>query len=359
MKKKFIFIVLMLVFFTIFPEKVGVLREVLKPQSFEVINGKIYIVEGAHIFIYSADDGTLIKKFGSKGEGPGELSVRPIIANSVFIQPKAIFAVGINKVIYYDLQGNFIRELKKPRHLIRVFPVAKNYAVNKLIPGDKGNRISVVAVHDKNLKEKKELCRQEVSNRRADVFMAVDTIQLSVFNDKIYVEDSKKGFIINVYDPEGTLISNIEKKNPPLKVTNIHKEELIEDLKNDPLAQSRSKAVGGWEAFEKRLTFNWPEVFPSIKDLVVTKNKIYVQTFNNKNKNTEYKVLDPDGQNMKSVFLPKLQEPSFVGSSIGLGRRFYGFHNEKFYFLYENEDEEEWEVHSLELKSQPVVEVEK
>lgn len=48
--------------------------------------------------------------------------------------------------------------------------------------------------------------------------MIMDFINYVVVDDKIFIEESPKGFIIEVYNIEGHHLYNIEKKNQPLKV---------------------------------------------------------------------------------------------------------------------------------------------
>ena len=60
----------------LFAEEVTLL-EIFNPSSIKVDDQNIYIAQGENIFIYSAKDFKLIKKFGRLGEGPQEFK-KPI-----------------------------------------------------------------------------------------------------------------------------------------------------------------------------------------------------------------------------------------------------------------------------------------
>lgn len=78
MKTKLVLIEFLLLTSLIFPGKVAVLPEVKRP-AFDIIvdNNELFLVECATIYIYSLTDFKLKKKFGRRGEGPGEFKVHP------------------------------------------------------------------------------------------------------------------------------------------------------------------------------------------------------------------------------------------------------------------------------------------
>lgn len=345
MRKAVIFLLIMFCSSLIFAEKTGELLQVLRPQNLEVGGNRLYVSEGAEIHVFSLKDLSLICRFGKKGEGPGELQVNPFIANNITEYPAYLFVQAFNKILYFNHDGNFVREQRKVPSLFRILPVGKNFIVNKIVPGEKQQQISVAAIHDAQLKEIKELCRQEVSTRGSNMFMAADTIQFAVYKDKVYLENSKKGFVIEVYDQTGALQETIKKEIPPLTLTDNHRNELIEDLKNDPLAAAQIKNVGSWEEYKKLLNLHWPRYSPPIRDIVVSGNRIYLQTFNTREREVEFVVLAIDGQEIKRVFLPRVKEPSLLGRLVGRGTRLFDIEEDKYYYLYENEDEEVWELH--------------
>ena len=70
-----------------FAEKAAVLPELSDPASFHIDGERIYIVERTTIHIYSSKDYTLIKKFGKRGEGPGEFRTGQESSVLLYVQP--------------------------------------------------------------------------------------------------------------------------------------------------------------------------------------------------------------------------------------------------------------------------------
>lgn len=299
----------------------------------------------------------MIKKFGKKDDGPGELRSGRYISNSISIYPGYLLVGGVSedvegliKIIYFTHDGKLIKEKRTWPQMFRVHPVGKNFAVNRLHNDAKGNQVSILAIYDADLKEKKELCWQKVSLNPKKFFLVADTIQFTVFNGKIYLENSKKGLVVEVFDPEGNLVSTIKKNIKPIKLTDSHKKKFIEEFKQDPLVKYNAAQLVGIDVYLKHFNILWPDFIPLIKDIIVTGDRLYLQTFNEKDNKVEYVIMDIKGNNQKSVFLPKVMSPPFIGRLIGKGIRFFDIENDKFYYIVENEEEEEWEVHVEKIK---------
>ncbi len=79
--KGFTIIVIILLFFVgsfgelLMAKKVVTLSGILAPSDIKIDEERIYITQHEEIYIYSLKDYRLIKKFGRKGEGPGEFKL--------------------------------------------------------------------------------------------------------------------------------------------------------------------------------------------------------------------------------------------------------------------------------------------
>ena len=62
----------------LWPEKTAVLPELQRPNMVLADSKQLYVADGASVLIYSLKDLKLRKKFGRKGEGPGEFKVSPM-----------------------------------------------------------------------------------------------------------------------------------------------------------------------------------------------------------------------------------------------------------------------------------------
>jgi hypothetical protein len=76
MKRKAYWILFLILFTGLcFAEKVASFTEFTNPYESQVDVDRFYISEDTSIYIYSLKDYKLIKKFGKKGEGPGEFLI--------------------------------------------------------------------------------------------------------------------------------------------------------------------------------------------------------------------------------------------------------------------------------------------
>ena len=57
-----------------------------------------------------------------------------------------------------------------------------------------------------------------------------------------------------------------------------------------------------------------------------------------------------DGKTLKTLHLPMVRSSTFAAEMVGLGLKFYAIENNRFIYLVENQEEEEWEVHVLDIK---------
>ncbi len=70
-------------------------------------NNSLLLDLSNHRFLILDQTGKLLKNFGNKGEGPGEMTMNFAM---VFVAEQRIIMVDINKIIYFDSFGNFIEE---------------------------------------------------------------------------------------------------------------------------------------------------------------------------------------------------------------------------------------------------------
>ena len=105
--------------------------ELKKPDAIEVDGEQIYITEGTTIFIYSAKDFALQKKFGKKGEGPREfLPSRSIRAGMLLlaVRPGEILVNSLRKLSLFTREGVFKKEIKMTTPGFGMFtPIGKQY----------------------------------------------------------------------------------------------------------------------------------------------------------------------------------------------------------------------------------------
>ncbi len=329
-------------------EQTYTLTEVLKPDQLVVSGDRCFILQGATVFIYDLKEMTFIKKFGKKGEGPGEILSVPFISNGITAFDNKILIDAINKAVIFNNDGTFVKEFKKKGRVANVLPVGDGYVVTRLKPPseDRKKVFAAVTLVDAEINVSKELHLHPMARQGRDVQMLSDVVYMGVYENKIFVEKSTEGFVIDVYDSKGNALYTIRKDIPPLKVTAKDKEIILQEFLNDRVVQFQMKQLGEtWEQFKKRINIRYPDTFSPIRDILVRDGKIYVRTYITKDGKEKYHILDLKGNELKTVFLPKPILAALVMRLVNRPVRFYDIAGDYFYYLVENEDEEEWEIH--------------
>ena len=110
------------------------------------------------------------------------------------------------------------------------------------------------------------------------------------------------------------------------------------------------KQFGSLERVKSIYQLEFPDYLPAFESMVTSGQKICTRTFNKKDDKEEYLVMDLKCNQLQELYIPQLQQRQLVDVQFGLARYFYSIDNNKFYYLIENEDDEEWDIHALELK---------
>ena len=354
MLKKIVFISLMVLGFSLlFSKNIGPVPGVLKPNMMEVAGDELYIVEGAVISIYSLNDLQLIRRFGRDGEGPGELKVVPYYNNRVSVFPDFILAESVDKLVYFSKKGDFIKQMRKPVESAFFTPVGNNFVGKKVKP-DPEQKINfvVIALYGPEHYEIKELYRQkfaqQVNGRNVTIQLFVDLVNFQVWDNKIFIEKSPEGFVIDVFNSNGKALYQINREYDKIKVTDAHKEAALKEIKEDPTIKRQIKQFGSWENLQKMMKFTFPDFLPPIQNMEIADGRIYARTFQKKNNNDEYLVMDLEGKMLRKTYIPRVHPLSLKDQLIGVKRAV--IKNEKLYYLKENEEQEVWELHVNEIE---------
>jgi hypothetical protein len=346
MKRWLIFLLVMVMVGGLpYAEKLGTLTRVLRPEMIEISDNELYVVEEASIFVYSLEDLRFIRKFGQKGEGPGELKVNPAVTNFLVPLADSVFIVGFDKAIRFSKTGQVIKEFRFPTFTNYLCPLGKNYVGIRFKPGDKGKADLAVVIFDQDFKVIKELYVQPLSGGQNLIDLTIDSLNISIYNEKIFIEQSPKGFLISVFDTGGNQLYQVKKEYEKIKFTEKHEETALNRLKQD----RQIKALG-WENFKKLVKIIHGDFLPTIQDMTVADNHIYVKTPHKKNDDAEFIIMDLKGNTLKKVYLPEVKKTKVLDEVLGRPARFYKIYRNKFYYLHENEEVEEWELYVEPIK---------
>jgi len=320
----------------------------MKPQMLVVKGDRFYVSEGAKFSIYSLKDQKLIKSFGKKGEGPGELIELQHYPNKISVQGDQIFVTGIGKAITFSKTGEFIREFKTTQSVFQLIPAGENFIAKEFAQSTDGKvRYMTIALYNSEMKKLKELYRQKWAQQEGSpgiiVDMSPDFTSIAIEDNKIFIEKSVEGFLIDAYDFNGNKLYSIKKDLPQRKVTSDDRENLEAQIRDDPQTKTQASRMGGWNEMKKFIKMNFPDYFPAIKSIEASGKKIYVRTNNTKDDKDEYIVMDLKGNILRTIFIPGKFETSIL--ALISGGKLSCIENGKLYYLIENEDEEEWELH--------------
>jgi hypothetical protein len=325
----------------------------MKPDNITVYGSELYVVAGAEISVYSLNDLGLIRKFGKKGDGTGELQVIPnIYYNRVVVTPTTILVESFNKVIFFSKEGKPVKEKEKIEQIAQTVPVGENFAVEKFAPGADGAIYSVIALYNPDMEQVKELYRQKFVQQgtpgAVKLDMVMDFVDFKVYEDKIFIEESAGGFVIEVFDGKGEKSYRIEHEYEKINVTAEHKEAIIRRFKNDPSIVEQGKVFGGWEGIKKLFTMKFPGTFPAIRGLEVSGGKLYARTFKVVENKDEYVIMDLKGKIIKRVYVPAFENVSITGEL--LGAKLHTLQNDRLYYLVGNEAGEAWDLYVEETR---------
>lgn len=327
----------------IYSEKMGVLDGLYLPVMLEVAHGRVYCVQETTVYSYDLNTLKLQKKFCKKGEGPGEQKLNPGISNFIVPLDKTIMFVGMDKAIVYSPDGTMEREFRiPPMSCNNLYPLGNGlYLGVKFEMDESTGRANLVAgIFNEKFEMKNELYRQKFTGGQNLINLTADGISVAVDKDKILIEQSGEGFAVSIFDLQGKLIRTIKKDVLPEKFSKIHEENAMTQLQNNPAL----KGIG-WENFKKMVKFIHDDYLPPIKDMVVDQNRIYLMTNKLKDGQQGFMVMDQEGKVLKEVFLPQPLATDFVSVIFGRPTRYYKIYNGKYYYLKENAENENWELH--------------
>ena len=325
-------------------EKIGSLMEVNRPGMIQVDGTNLYITDGANILIYDLKSLKLQTKFGKIGEGPGELMMNDAFSLQIVRLPEELLAFGINKAILFGLTGDFIREFRVPFGIFYIYPLTEGYIGMQMKNLEDRQPQLTMNIYDKDLTITKEIYAQDLSGAQNQINLTFDGINFAIHREKIYIEKSPKGFEIGVYDLSGNSLYEIRKEYPKVKFNRQYENAAIERIKNDPQIRA-----AGWENIKDAIKMTHSDYIPLIQDMFVSDNRILVRSCRVKPGQEEYIVLDLKGNELKRMFLQTTIKARIGDELMGRSAKLYTMHNNIFYYILENDETEDWELHAVSI----------
>lgn len=340
--KKLLFLIL---FLSIFHEgilsarKIGVLPEVTLPGTMRINEGQIYIsdqkTEKTHLI--NLKGLTYVKQLTQRGSGPGETPHRPIIN----VYPDYVFLFSLTKAVYCSRDGKYLKEFRIKKRGNRLMPLVENFVYETTISKNE-ERWTDVSLYsysiETDLKAVKTLYLSKnppltITKGKMDFHVIKESVSYTVHDDKLFLGDSSRGLYIEIFNKKGEKVGKVH-------LQQFEKQKVSDQYKNDYMALAKSDPYYGAASNMYNLIF--PEYFPGFDYFTIDKDKIYFITYNRKGNNREVIVADwKTGKFIKKAEIPWI----FNEASFNLP-----IENEKFYYIIENEETEEWELHVAEVR---------
>lgn len=319
-----------------FAKKLAALPQLNNPISIEIDENELYVLDEVVVHVYSLKDYRLLRKFGKKGEGKGELMPNTEVPLVMNIANGNVFLSSQIKMIRFSKKGEIIKERRIP-FSFQTIPFGKNYVSIKISTRHAVNSFNVI-LYDPDFNQLKVLYSREriPRSRRGKLSLPPELIIVRSSEDKLFVFDQKKGFVIDTFDLQGNRVNHIKMDYRRIKMT--------EFFKRAAEAWFRAQPSFHMATEELREMIYFPDYLPMMRNFIIKNKKLYIRTYNTRGNSSEFIVLDGNGLLIKQTFLPDYEKsPVQLNSS-----NIFTFFNERYYHLAEGESG--WEIHVEEIK---------
>jgi len=300
-------------------------------------------VDGVEVYVYSLGDYRLLRKFGKKGEGPGEFLPGGEIPIQLQFFKDFLVLNSTRKIAYFTRQGKLVKEKNIPFTFTQILPFGSNYGVVKFTATQNHSQMYSVILYDANFREIKKLyssTRPRPSRAERGIKIP-KLIYIDSTGNELFVVDQKDDSYIRVFDLSGKPLKPIKTNLPRLKVDESIKNEFLEWFQT-----SKFYKVYGVRGEELKRVLHFPEFLPAIRIFRLKGGIFYIQTYKTKDNNqSEFIFLNINGNQLNRIYLP-----SGEMRKVQIGpHMLYSFVRGRYYYLVENVDREEWELHMEEV----------
>jgi len=320
-----------------FARKVGNMPEVSKFEELFIYKNYVYAIDyQVHVDIYSLNPFRYIKQASRYGSGPGETIIFPCMV----IYPDHFCLYRLGKCMFFTHNGDYIKEFRISKPQLYLFaPIGENYLTHS-ITQDQTNayhELSICSYTEKEGIQHKKVVyiytspHKKKKNNKIPYSPYGECRKYAIKGDRIFVPDSTRGMFAEIYDFNGNRISRIQLDYEKIKVPEDNKKKVKEDL----------ESIAAFKATDDYYFLDFPEYYPPFQYATLDNGKVYFVTFYKKGQMREIYIADWKGKFIKRAY---------VSSLIDLENMRCVIADNKFYYVYENEETEEWELHAEDIK---------
>jgi hypothetical protein len=313
----FLLLLLLLSVFPGFAVKLAVLPELNRPSYIDIRENEAYVLDDTVVKVYSLKDCRLLRQFGKRGNGPGELMPNDEIPLQMQLVNGQVFLNSQTKFIHYSYAGEVLKEKATHFMCMQIIPLGKNYCISRT---DFTRKIEIffhIMLFDQDLNLLKTIYTSKPTSTirsRGKVIIPSNFtyMKLAPSGKRLYVFSGRQeDFQVLVFDLQGKPLKPIKMDYQCPKWTDSFKQEFIDWFKTYP----RFRAMGGNEDLIKQY-IEFPVYLPAIRNILAEENRLYVQTYKKKANDAEFFVFDENAQLIKQVFLPIPFSPLFTWSKL-------------------------------------------
>jgi hypothetical protein len=319
--------------------QLAVLPELNRPGIIKILGDEIFVLDEVRVKVYSLKDYRLLRQFGKIGDGPGELKPNDEIPLQMQVVNNQVFLNSQTKFIHYAPSGKMLKEKATHFMCMQIIPIGRHYAISKVQFTKTGQIFFRVNLYDAELNMRKTIYQSPPSPTLRSsgklllpsnfLYMAVGTA-----GDRLYLFSGRQDdFLVPVFDLEGNPLKPVKMEFSPPRWTEDFKREVLDWFKVQPRFRARAHLVA--------MVLEYPTYLPAIRNILVEDNRLYVQTYRKKKNLSLFFVFDKTAKPLNSLFLPdQSRYPIKMNPDIT-----FTIHDNFFYYLRENADREQWELH--------------
>jgi len=329
-------------------QMLGRLPAGMSPDSVDFTPSELYVLERGTISVFSLPGMTLTRSFGGSGRGPGRLSPSHSFDQAIRVVGETILAEDNDKIILFSRTGRLIAEKRKPQNTTWFVPIGDRFvAKSMIVAGTPPSQIIRLVIYDSGLREVKELYRQPwFQQREGNGFsteLLGDLLHFAVVGNRICVEQSPRGFAIELFDFSGSRVSTIERARAGVPVTAADREGEMALVRKEKRVAAMIGMTGSWEKLRQIWTITFPSITPALRELQASGGRLLVRTFERQDTTGKYVLLDLDGTAERELWLP-LPTDAETEARVS-GTAFFKLVGDRFYYLRQDGASNRWEVH--------------
>lgn len=285
-----------------FPFQKVPLPELENPLMIQVEGDRLYVVEGAEVFIYRLADMTLQKRFGGIGDKPWEFNASPVSALPISIDalPEKIMVESYGRITVFSRDGEFIENHRPGRFFSGMVPLGASLVALRYTRKN-GRWYRVLDLYNAGFEPVAEVYRNKTPGhwrKRRDPLSGI--FIYGAINGKIFLA-VENDFIIYIYDADGKKERTITREYQPVRVPRRYIDAWFELQK-----ERHGEGSGTFKRQKKIIRF--PDYFPAIRGIFPDCDRLYVETWKQENSRTQCIVLKPSGETIDTIYLPSARK---------------------------------------------------